>query len=100
MSVGIEFLFFVFLLHGVVAFFVGFLWSVIPRKSIGLMAFAFFYLVIAIWYTAEFNFPMLIESTFFVLYAIVGLVGFVFGVFWLGKRGHYKKSHSERGAEP
>ena len=42
MSVGIEFLFFVFLLHGVVAFFVGFLWSVIPRKSIGLMAFALF----------------------------------------------------------
>lgn len=96
MSVGIEVLFLAFLVHGAMAFSVGFLWSFIPRKPIGLTAFALFYLAIAIWYTAAFNFQMLINTTFYVFYVIVGLVGFACGAFWVGKRGYYKKSHSKR----
>jgi hypothetical protein len=95
LSVGIEALYLAFLLHGVAAFFVGSLWSLIPRKSIGLMAFALFYLVIAIGYIAEFGFQMLMNTTFYVLYVIVGLVGFAFGAFWSGKRGYYKKSYNK-----
>lgn len=97
MSVGYEILALGILLHGAVAFGIGFMSSLIPRKAIGLAAFVLFYFAIAIWYTATFNFQMLIYSTFFVSYVIVGLVGFVFGTLWLGKRGYYRrKSPSKR----
>jgi hypothetical protein len=98
MSVGIEILSLMYLVHGAAAFLVGFLWSCIPRKAIGLTVFALFYLAIAIWYTAAFNFHMLINTTFYVFYIIVGLVGFACGAFWLGKRGYYKKNHSKKEA--
>lgn len=97
MSVGYEIVALGMLLHGALAFGIGFMLSLIPRKAIGFTAFVLFYFVIAIWYTATFNFQMLIHSTFFIPYVIVGMIGFVFGTFWLGTRGHYKrKSPSKR----
>jgi hypothetical protein len=97
MSVGYEIVALGMLLHGALAFGIGFMLSLIPRKASGFVAFVLFYFTIAIWYTATFNFQMLIYSTFFVPYVIVGLVGFVFGTFCLGRGGHYKrKSPSKR----
>ncbi|MDH5482310.1 MAG: hypothetical protein OEY22_05470 [Candidatus Bathyarchaeota archaeon] len=91
MSVGYEIVILGMLVHGAAAFGVGFMWSLMPKRVIGLLGFALFYIVISIWYTATFNFQMLIYSTFFVSYVIVGLVGFTVGTFWLGIKGYYRK---------
>lgn len=97
MSVGYEVVVLGMLLHGVLAFGIGFMLSLIPRKAIGFAAFVLFYSTIAIWYTATFNFQMLIYRTFFSLYVIVGLVGLMLGTFWLDRRGYYRrKSPSKR----
>jgi len=89
MSIGYEIVILGMMIHGAAAFGLGFMWSLIPKKVIGLSGFVLFY--IAIWYTATFNFQMLILSTFYPLYVIVGLISFVFGAYWLGKKGYYKK---------
>ena len=94
MSIGYEIIVLGMLIHGAVAFAIGFVWSLIPKKAIGLAAFVLFYIVIAIWYTSTFNLQMLIYSTFFVPYVVVGLVGFAFGFYWLGINGYYKKKES------
>jgi len=86
MSVGYEIVALGILLRGAIAFGIGFVWSLIPRKAIGLVAFGLFYTAIAIWYTQTFNFQMLIRETFFVFYVIIGLVGFLFSTYWLGMK--------------
>jgi hypothetical protein len=70
---------------------IGFLWSLIPKKMIGLAGFLVLYFAIAAWYTATFNFQMLIFSTFYLLYVIVGLAGFALGTY-LSRKGIIKIS--------
>lgn len=99
MSVGYEVLILGMVIHGIMAFGVGFMWSLIPKKVVGLLGFVFFYVAIAIWYTATFNFQMLIYSTVYPFYVVVGLVGFVLQkhiVYWLVKKGYYKKRMNEQ----
>jgi hypothetical protein len=99
MSVGYELLILGMVIHGIMAFGVGFMWSLIPKKVIGLSGFVLFYIAIAIWYTATFDFQMLIYSTLYPFYVIVGLVGFVLQermVHWLVKKGYYKKRMKEQ----
>ena len=96
MSVGYEVIILGMVYHGILAFGIGFMWSLIPKKVIGLSGFVFFYVAIAIWYTATFNFQMLIYSTFYPSYVIVGLISFVFGTLWLGKRGYYKRKNPSK----
>ena len=98
MSVGREIVFFAMWLHGAFALGIGFMWSMIPQKIIGLVGFILFYLGIAVWYTAKFNFQMLIYVTFYPLYVIVGLIGFVLGVYWLGTKGYYDRA--KKGVKP
>jgi hypothetical protein len=88
MSIGYEVIILGFVIHGIMALGVGFMWSLIPKKVMGLLGFVLFYVAIAIWYTATFNFQMLIYSTLYPSYVIVGLVGFVLGAYWLGKKGY------------
>jgi hypothetical protein len=93
---GYEVLILMIVVHGTVALGVGFMWSLIPKKFIGLLGFVLFYIAIAIWYTATFNFQMLIYSVLYPHYVIVGLAGFFLGTYWLGKKGYYKKRIKEQ----
>ena len=49
MSVGYEVLILGMVIHGIMAFGVGFMWSLIPKKVVGLLGFVVFYAAIAIW---------------------------------------------------
>jgi hypothetical protein len=96
MSIGYEVIILGFVIHGIMALGVGFMWSLVPKKFMGLLGFVLFYIAIAIWYTATFNFHMLIYSVLYPHYVVVGLAGFFLGTYWLGKTGYYKKRIKEQ----
>ncbi len=95
MSIGYEIIILGMMVHGAMAFGVGIMWSLMPKRVIGLFGFVLFYMVIATWYTVEFSFQMLIYSTLFVSYVVVGLVGFAICTYWLGTKGYYRKHMRE-----
>ena len=78
------------LIHVAIAAGIGFVLSRIHRKTLGLVGFMLFYLGIAVLYTATFSFQMLIYSTPYLAYVIVGLIGYVLGAYLLGENGYRK----------
>ena len=78
------------LVHGAIAAGIGFVLSRIYRKTLGLVGFMLFYLGIAVWYTITFSFQMLIYSTSYPIYVIVGLIGYVLGAYLLDEKGYRK----------